>query len=174
MKLKTIFIAVLFSCLLGSCSKNTALFNIDSYLEMTLILGTPADRVFGYTQEVIFPYTIELSSQNVADEDIVRINSSYGLIYPTFGEQVNLNFINTITVDAVDPDDPDNTKEVFYYEQFNFNEVKEIELFPSLPNIKDFVRDDRLTLEVEFIFNSPPPRTFDLAFELEFGALESE
>jgi len=174
MKLKTAIIIILISSMLYSCSKNTSLFDIDTYLELTLILGSPSDRVFGYSQEVVFPYTTELNNFNTTDEDIISINASYGLVYPRFGEDINLNFINSITVDAVDPDDDESRKEVFYYEQFNFNDLREIELFPSLPNIKDYVRNDRLELEVEFIFNSPPPRTFDLAFELQFGALDSE
>ncbi len=165
------FIAVFFS----SCSRNNALFNIDTNTCLTLVLGTPADRVFGFTQEeVIFPFSIGLNNYNVSEEEIISVNGSRGIVFQKFRNEVNLNFINSITVDAVDPDDPTFTREVFFYEQFNFNQVDEIELFPSLPDIKDFIRDDRLSLQIEFIFNTPPPRTFDLAFNLEFGALAEE
>ncbi len=158
----------------SSCSRNNALFNIDTSACLTLVLGTPADRVFGFTQEVIFPFSVGLNNQNVSEEEIISVNGSMGLVFQKFRDEVNLNFINSITVDAIDPDDPTFSREVFFYEQFNFNQVNEIELFPSLPNIKDFIRDDRLTLEIEFIFNTPPPRTFDLSFDLEFGALAME
>jgi len=157
---------------LSSCSRNTALFDIDAYMELTMLAGTAPDRVFGFEQEILFPYETSLAVNTTSLDNINAVKASQGLLFPKLGENINLNFIAEVTIDAIHPDDYDRRREVFYYEQFNFAERTQIELAPSLPNIIDFIKDDRLFLNVEFIFNRPPPRTFDLAFELEFGAIE--
>lgn len=163
---------LLCAMLLGSCSKNQALFTVDTYLELSLVAGTSSQTVWGYEQQVVFPYTLQLDAFNTEDAEIMSINSSYGLVYPKGNAGIDLSFISEIVVNVLNPDDFLQHKEVFYYDQQNFNRITQIELFPSLPNIQEFVKDDRIILQIEFIFNTPPPSTFDLAFELEFGAIE--
>jgi len=51
---------------------------------------------------------------------------------------------------------------------------KELNLLPSVPNIKDYIVDDQLILRVEIFFNRTPPRTFELAYNLRFGVLLEE
>lgn len=174
MNIKAYLGFLIFPLFFLSCSKNQALFEIDSYLEVTVVAGLPSDKVYGYETTVVFPYNTQLQSFNTADEDIVSINASYGLVYSKFDRETDLSFINEITIDVLNSDDLSDDKETFYFEQFNFNRASEIELFPSLPNIKDYIKNDQLILRVEFIFNTPPPRTFDLAFELQFGAIDAE
>jgi len=160
---------------LGSCSKNQAIFDVDTYLEATLIAGTSPQTVWVFEKQVIFPYSLQLQAFSKEESDIMSINSSYGLAYPKNNSGLDLSFINEMTIDVLNPDNLDEAgKEVFYYDQQNFNRITEIELFPSLPDIKDYVRDDRIILKIEWIFNTPPPQTFDMAFELEFGAIPIE
>jgi len=165
------FLVLVILCL-GSCSKNQALFTIDSYLDVTLIAGTSSLTVWGYEKEVVFPYSLQLEAFGKENADIMSINSSYGLVYPKNGSGLDLTFINEMVVNVLNPDNLEQSKEVFYYDQQNFNRITQIELFPSLPDIQDFVKNDRIILQVEFIFNTPPPQTFDMAMELEFGAIE--
>lgn len=160
------------SLILGSCSKNQALFNVDTYLEVTLLAGTSSQTVWGYEQQVRFPYSLQLDAFGTEAENIKSINSSFGLVYPKNNASLDLSFISEMVVNALNPDDLTQRKEVFYYDQRNFNRITEIELFPSLPDIKEYVRDDMIILQIEFIFNTPPPTTFDMALELEFGAIE--
>jgi len=168
-----LFLLVL-SVSFSSCSRNEALFDIDSYFEMTILAGTSTDRVFGFETEVVFPYEVALANYGNEEAIIDAVKASYCLVYPKFETDTDLSFINELTVDALNPDDLTDDREVFYYEQFNFNRRNELELFPSLPNILDFIRGERLLLRVELIYNTPPPRTFELAFEMKFGAIESE
>jgi len=165
------------SIVLSSCSKNESLFPIDTYLEMTVLSGISADLVWTNTQEVIFPYNLQLEAFNTTDENIMSVNGVYGYVYPKFGAISDLSFINKIEINASDPDNPQDLsldKEVFYYTQENFNRNSDIDLFPSLPNAKDYIRDEKINLRIDIFFNTPPPTTFDLAFELEFGAFEVE
>ncbi len=174
MNLKLSFILVLFGLFLSSCSRNNALFDVDAYLELTILAGTSTDRVFGFEKQVVFPFETQLAAFDDAEKNIDNVRASYCLVYPKFQADIDLSFINEITIDALNPDDLEDDREVFYYEQFDFGRKSDLELFPSLPDIHDFIRDEKLILRVEFIFNSPPPTTFDLAFEMMFGALESE
>ncbi len=168
-----LYFVLLATLLLSSCSKNETLFTIDTFMDMTLIAGTSTQTVWGYEEKVVFPYSVQLAAFNTEEKNIMSINSSYGLVYPRNNAGINLSFINEMVVNVLNPDDlTERGKEAFYYTQENFNRLTQIELFPSLPDIKDYIKDDRIVLQVEFIFNSPPPATFDLAFELEFGAIE--
>lgn len=174
MTLRNLLLLLVLSVCFSSCSRNQALFDIDAYFEMTIVAGLSTDRVFVFEKEVVFPYEAALANYDNAEAMINAVKASYCLVYPRFETDADLSFINELTVDALNPDDLDDDREVFYYEQFNFNRRNDLELFPSLPNIQEFVRNERLILRTEFIFNTPPPRTFDLVFELKFGAIDEE
>lgn len=171
----SLYLLLLSILFLSSCSKNEALFTVDTFIDLTLIAGTSTQTVWGFEEQVVFPYSVQLAAFNTEVENIMSINSSYGIVYPRNNAQIDLSFINEIVVNVLNPDNlTERPKEAFYYNQDNFSRLTQIELFPSLPDIKDYVKDDRIILQLEFIFNTPPPSTFDLAFELEFGAIEIE
>lgn len=157
-----------------SCSKNEVLFEVETFMDASVIAGSSTLLTHVYTQEVIFPYSGRLSAFDLTSEEIAEVLPQRAIIYPLFGENVDLDFIDVITINAVNPDDSNDTKEVYYLEPVPLGSKQEIELFPSLPDIKDFINDDRLILQMELRYRLFPPRTFDLRTEMTFGAKEME
>lgn len=157
------------------CSRNEATFLVETYVEMMVPAGSPADRILILEKEVIFPYSAELRLNNVAEADVQSVHGAFGLVYSKFNAINDLSFINEIEVDVVDPASPNSSgKEIFYYTQRDLGRRSEIELLASLPDVKELIIDDRLFLRIEVSFNTPPPSTFTLAYELSLGVFEED
>ncbi len=157
-----------------SCSRNEASFLVETFVEMTVPAGFSADRILTLRQEVPFPLELALDANNVNEGDLVGIHGSLGFVSPRILVDSDLNFINEIEIDVLDPEDNTFGREIFHYVQRDFNRRTSIDLTPSLPNVQDFVRDDIIFLQIELAFNTPPPANFNLFFQLQLGVFEEE
>ncbi len=89
-------------------------------------------------------------------DDIGSIRAGNCVIEGGFNP-VNYNFIEEIYINAIDPSDPTNFKEVFYLEFNPLDEDNELRLFGSLANQKDLFVNELVNLEVRIRFRVPSP-----------------
>ena len=180
---KYLFLSLILGILVTStsCNRNEATFIVDTFVEMIVPAGISSDRILTLRQAVPIPLSIALEINNVNENDLVGIHGSLGFVAPRIMVESDLNFINEIEIDVLDPvavedlglQDPNvEGLEIFHYVQRDFNSRTSIDLTPSLPNVQELVRDDMAYLQIEMSFNSPPPANFTMLYQLQLGVFE--
>lgn len=76
--------------------------------------------------------------------------------------------IREISVRVVSQDETVN-KEVFYHDRIGLNNVKEVQLLSSLPDVKDILLEDNLTLEVRLNFIQSTPAEIESRLTMNFA-----
>lgn len=171
MPIKKYFIALMMGALLSvSCNNPDTAFMVDSFAQFTIPAGANPLLISVFEEEVIFPFQSQLDVSEFTDADIVSVNADNAILLSAAGSSVDLNFIHVVEVFAVNPDDPSDSKEVFHIDPAEFGQKTDLRLFPSLPDIKDFVRNERIRLKIEMEFRVAPPRTLDMVLEMQFSA----
>lgn len=160
---------------LQGCLRDDVSFVVDTRAEMVIPSGLSPDRNLILDQQVFFPYSVQLDVNNVEEENVESVNGVLGLAFPQFGAVSDLSFISEIEIDVLDPTNTTlSGREIFHYVQRDFRRLSDIDLTPSLPDVKDLIRDDVLLLRIEVSFNIPPPTTFTMLYDLQLGVFEVE
>ncbi len=160
--------------LLVSCNRLETLFEIPARVDMIIPAGSNTFEILGLETEILFPYEISLSSRGISDASVDRVVAQRATFRPVFAS-IDLNFINVIEINVVDPEDPNNKREVFFLDPIPFGPKNSIDLLASLPDIKDFISDgDKLLLEVELTFRNVPTTNIDIRIDMEFGAVADD
>ena len=167
-----LFMAVIMG--LQGCIRDSASFVVDTFTEMVIPAGLSADRTLSFTPRVFFPYSQQLSLNNISPENVESVNGALGLATPQFNAITDLSFIAEIEIDVLDPTNPQSGREIFHYVQRDFRRRSELELTPSIPNVRDLIVDDMLFLKIDVSFNTPPPATFTLIYDLQLAVFEME
>lgn len=152
------------------CSSNEAAFKIDSFAEFTIPAGANPLLISVFETEVIFPYEAELGINGFSDAEILAVNADNALLFPQFEAGFDLDFIHVVEVFAVNQFDSSDDKEVFFIDPADLGRKTELRLFPSLPNIKEYVRNERMRLRVEVQFRRAPTRNLQMFLDMEFSA----
>jgi len=159
---------------LVSCGKNEPIFRISTFIDFTIPAGSSSVTILGFENEVIFPFETQLNNLGGTVPAIMSVNANNAIFYPRFDPEVNLDFINVIEINVLDQDDLTFSREVFHFDPIPFGTKNDIELFPSLPDIKSLIKDEKLLVQVELQFRAPPPRNIDIRIEMQFDAIEQE
>lgn len=156
-------------CLIG-CRTTETLFTVRSTVDMVIPAGSNTLEILGLRQEGLFPYEFNLELFNVTDDQIERLIAQKAFFTSKFNQE--LEFIEVVEVRVVNPEDETDEQEVFHFDPVPFGSKTELQLFPSLPNIKRFVKDDKMLFKVELTFRGIPTQNVDVRLEMEFGAVE--
>ncbi len=170
-------IAALFSVILwlSACGKeDIAVANVVKELDFEIPAGLSTIE----THTFFFPsfvFGIEeiLAQQGVDAADIDRISSRQGFITARF-DNIDWDFVSRVTIEAVKLDGTGERTELFYMDPVPFNVNEQIELFPSLPNLKDILLDEFVNLEVKMRFRNFSPTNIDTRLRLEFAIFDEE
>jgi len=150
------------------------IFEVDTFADVIIPAGANLPPVIhGYDATTIFPYEAQLTNINVSDDRISEVVPNYAIFQSKFTEE-DLDFIHVIEVLVVNQDNPNDRQEVFYYDPIPLGRKTRIELFPSLPDIKRYIKNDKLQLKIECTFRTIPPKNFDMRLDMVFGAIEVE
>ncbi|MBT8232617.1 MAG: hypothetical protein HKO66_09580 [Saprospiraceae bacterium] len=123
--------------------------------------------------QIPIPLQFALNNNGLTDADLDQVVAQRAFLRPKFGDEINLDFVNTVKVSIVDPVTL-RPKEIFFMDFVNFGFKTEIELMPSLTDIKDIVINDNATIEVKLQFRQFPPQTFEMDLDMTFGAFAIE
>lgn len=101
-------------------------------------------------------------------------SENIGRILPNRAE-LNSKFINIdwslvreISIHAVSSSNPRESKEIFYHDRIDFENVKELKLLSSLSEVKDILLQDNLTLEVRLNFRRSTPVEIESRLTMNF------
>ncbi len=77
--------------------------------------------------------------------------------------------IREISVRAISAEDPEINEEIFFHNRISNSSVKELPLLSSLPDVKDILLQDKLTLEVRLNLRSSTPAEIESRLTMNFS-----
>jgi len=169
-KLFYLFIIII----LSSCSPRETLFDVSAQMDFQIDLGLSILETHNFIKsKIIIPIDVTAANISVMESDIDEVAAQTAFLRPKFGDEIDLNFINSVQVSIIDQDQL-RPREIFFMDFVRVGSKNEIELMPSLTDIKDLVIGDKATIEVSLRFRQFPPQTFELDLDMTFGAFATE
>jgi len=111
---------------------------------------------------------------NAANESSVdHVNAGRGEIRARL-DNIDWSIVREVAIHVVDPNNPEINKEAFYQDVVQFSGVEELRLFSSLPELKDILFNDFVTIEIRFNFRRVPFREMDARLSMNFVAYGPE
>jgi hypothetical protein len=96
------------------------------------------------------------------------------VLRPKFGDEINLDFINSVNVYIITDPAQQKRKELFYMDFVRPGEKTEIELLPTLVDISDLIENDQAIIEISIELRQFPPSSFDMRLQMQFSGFASE
>jgi hypothetical protein len=156
--------------ILVSCNKDkgTELFVLSHHVDFTIQPGLNTFDTHIYT---VFPIK-SLLDQRLDDtghtlDQVVSIEAKYALLSSVF-QDVNLEFIDKVSVYIFDPFDANNKIEFFYMDEIPYKSKTTIQLFPGIADVKEWVEKEFFGIEIRLNYRQVTPSltpmrlTFDL------------
>ncbi|MFT6807979.1 MAG: hypothetical protein ACJA01_001202 [Saprospiraceae bacterium] len=112
---------------------------------------------------------VDASSESSVD----HINAGRGEIRARL-DNIDWSIVREVAIHIVDPNDNNINKEAFYQDVVQFSGVEELRLFSSLPELKDILFNDFITVEIRFNFRRVPFREMDARLTMNFVAYGPE
>lgn len=164
---------VLASCLLfAQCGGNEDVerFSIYHSLDFTINAGSNTlDTHFFRFLPVFSFYKDQLAANNIAEDDINRVDPKSCEFGSVFSD-IDLDFIHEISIQIFATNDPTNRREIFFLDPVPLNAGKNLNPFPALPDIKDFVSADNFGIEVLLRYRYIPTENIPMRLEMLFAA----
>ncbi len=158
-----------------SCNSNDALFDVETFTEFQITLGlnTLAAHYF-VNQNVPITLNTQLDNLNLSHMDITQVVANRATLYPKFNDNVSLEFIHSINIFLIDPDDMTKRKEIFFMDPVQLGQKSEIQLFSNIPDLTELLSNDKAIIETRLEFRQFPPATFDVRIDMSFSVFVEE
>lgn len=117
------------------------------------------------------PSTLKALAQQkgISIEEIASVKPATASFEGVFQEH-DYSIVEEVTIDLIDPDDSSNNREVFYQELINLNHKGPLQLFGTLPDLKEILLKDTYNLEIAIRFRTPTVQTFENRLLFNFVA----
>jgi len=162
------------SCLNGCKDDQTELFQMEIQTDFTIdaSLSTVLTHYFPINN---VPTNFMTYAAATDTATIGSIRSFSCELFSVFNP-VNYEFIQEISILAIDPSDSNIRRELFYLDPnpIGNGTNNELQLFSSLPNHKDLLTQDLINLEVRVRLRYNSPTSSDNRMILRFKAFDTE
>jgi hypothetical protein len=146
--IKVFILGMTFFSFLSCGSDRSLLFEVNNEIEFLLPggLNTIETHVFVIRSVPTF-YRSSLSTNGVAEEDVISISATKARLIGSFG-QIDYDFIDEISVRALSKTDQGLNKEMYYQDRIPFNQRGDLELFSSISELKDILSEEVIDMEI--------------------------
>jgi len=103
-------------------------------------------------------------------DEVVAIEPKEAILSSVF-QDVNLDFIDRVSVYIFDPFHPSNKIEFFYLEQIPFKDKTSIELFPGIANVQEWMENEFFGIEVRLNYRQVSPSLINMRLEFDLRVL---
>jgi len=166
-----IFLVFLFML---SCSTREPSFDFNARSDFRVDLGLSIIETHNYVKSnVIIPLEASIQNLGFSTLDVTEVVPFEARIQPRFNDNVNLDFINSVNIYLIEPDNL-RRREIFYAENLPFGQKTDIELIPTLLDITPYIQNDRGILEVSIELRQFPPTSFEMDVLMNFAGFVSE
>lgn len=169
MKKGILFLVLLSSIAFSSCENTPEpLFTMRMEADLVIPAGLNSfDTHYLYIRDV--PTRISNYFNGPFDEaGIEQVYPDQAVLSSLF-VAIDWAIIREISIRAISSSDPTISQEIFYHTRINNSNVKELPLLSSLPDVKDILLQDRVTLEVRLNFKSSTPAEIESRLTMNFA-----
>jgi hypothetical protein len=90
----------------------------------------------------------EFASVNGIEPDSISTASPNQASLITVFQNIDYDFLETLSVWILSAEDPTDTQEMFYLDFVDFNEDEEVRLLSSIANVVDYLREGQFDIEI--------------------------
>ncbi len=170
-------LAVLIPAALGlSCNKDDreVLFELNfppPPITFNILPGLGTFDTHVYTQSPIpTKFASKLANSGHSIEDVGIIQAKEAELSSIFGD-VNLDFIHRVSVFVFDPFNPADKVEFFYLDPVPFRDQTTIRLFPGITDVKEWMQEEFVGIEVRLDFREISPSFVEMELEMDLRVL---
>jgi len=169
---KYILIISFWFLLLGCSNEGQELFDIriETFFDIPAGLNSLETHYF-YIRDV--PTRIEAIGSGLQDNEVLSVRSSTGLLRGRITSN-DYRIIDQIAISAISSSDEGNKKEVYWMDFIPLDQTGDLQLFSSLPNVRDIVLQETIDLEIRVSFKSFTPVNMENRLIMNFKAFADE
>lgn len=159
--------------LILSCHKDkrTELFELNHFVDFDIQPGLNTfDTHFFVISPLASSYDEKLTASGRTPDEVIGIEAKDAYLSSTF-KDVNLKFIDRISVHIFDPFNPSDKIEFFYLDPVPFKNQTSIRLFPGIADISDWVDQEFFGIEVRLNFREVTPSFTQMRMEFDIRVL---
>lgn len=164
---RVILLFLSFSFLLSCSEDDVPLFVMQSETDFVIPAGLNVIETHFFVQRNVPTFFKSVSS--VDSSQVSQVIARRGLLKPVF-DIIDLDYINSVNVYLLNPDNPQERKEIFFMDFIQFGNKQEINLFNTILDVKEHLVNDLMNLEIAINFRQVPIRTIDFRLEMSFSA----
>ena len=168
-----LFCFVITSFLFQSCKKDnrTELFELNHFVDFEIAPGLNTfDTHFFVISPMASIYETKLAASGYTAEDVVAVEAKDAILSSTFGD-VNLEFIERISVYIFDPFEPANKIEFFYLDPTPFRNSTEWRLFPGIADVREWMETGYFGIEIRLDFREVTPSLIPMRLEFDLRVM---
>lgn len=169
MRIYGLFLLILTSITFNSCDNTPEpLFTMRLEADMVIPAGLNSfDTHYLYIRDV--PTRIaNYFSGPFNEEGIEQVYPEQAVLSSLF-VAIDWAIIREISIRAISSSDPSINEEIFYHNRITNSQVKELPLLSSLPDVKDILLQERLTLEVRLNLRNSTPAEIESRLTMNFA-----
>lgn len=111
----------------------------------------------------------QLSTRSLTEGDIIDIKPLSCRLVRPFADG-DYDFLFNVSVQIVNPNDPDDWKEIAYRDNIQTGTNATLDLFPTLVNVKEYVKESTFTIRVRADLFQSTTTFIDNRLEFDFEA----
>lgn len=162
------------ACLvLLSChrDKREELFTLNDHVDFTIQpgLNTFDTHIYAISPKISM-LNDRLDDAGISPDKVVAIEAKRAYLSSIF-EDVNLDFIDKISVYIFDPYNTNNKIECFYLEPIPFKDKVGIQLFPGIADVSEWLENDYFGIEIRLDFRQVTPSLVQMRLDFDFRVL---
>lgn len=175
MKHGSYWLCIVMICLLmASCKQDNRveLFEMNYFMDFTIDPGLNSIETFFYETNnppLSTLFQEKLDAADLEAADVIAIEPKFATLSAIFGD-IDLDFIEEVSVHVLDPFDQNAPREVFYLEFVPFNTGTVIRPFPGLQNVKNVMQEKTFIIQLRLKYRTITPREVDMRLEIDLSA----
>lgn len=173
MRKQCYYILLMIAAMGSSCgSESPTLFTMPMEVNFTIPAGlnTIDTHYFEFDNVPTF-YRNYVNANNETFVD--HINSGRAEINARL-DNIDWGMLRIVEVHILDPQDRDRTKLAFYEDQIRFSNAGELRLLSAIPEFKDVILNDFVTVQLRLAFRRVPTQQIDGRLTMNFVAYGPE
>jgi len=169
---KYIFVISLCFFLLGCSNEGRELFDIriETFFDIPAGLNSLETHFF-IIRDV--PTRIEAIGSNLQDNEVLSVKSSTGVLRGRITSN-DYRIIDQIAISAISSTDENNKKEIYWMDFIPLDQTGDLQLFSSLPNVREIILQETIDLEIKISFKSFTPVNMENRLIMNFKAFADE
>jgi len=167
--MRHLFFIIILSFCINSCTDDARpAFDID--IETFFVIPAGLNSLDSHVFELYnIPTFIDVINPNATPESITSVKANRGRLTGRF-TNIDYQIVDRIAISAISVEDPDLEKEVFYMDFIPLDQQGDLEMFSSLPEVKEILLQDNIHLKIKLNFKTFVPSDIETRVLLNFKA----